>query len=863
MIKSLIQYFLLLGLMTTLGFGCQSLYKSQFKEDSANLFYEDTAKRAELVSDVEYFLDFEIGKEKAYKASVDVEFNINKSPEDLFLDLQSAKLKTLTVNSLKLTVNNSYNGFKVFINKQYLRKGKNKVTLVYDREYVKDGNGLHQSTDPEDDKVYLYTNLQPYHASRVFPGFDQPDLKAVFKMKITAPKNWQIITSVLEDEVKLVDGKKQWSFPESPKMSTYLWSLHAGPYAVFKGPKKPYPMRLFVRQSLKKHVNPKEWFPITFYGFKYFEELFGVKYPFKKYDQIIVPEFNPGAMENIAAVTFNEAYLSRGQKTILQKYSLAEVVLHELAHMWFGNLVTMKWWDDLWLNESFATFVSNLALSEHPKFKEYSWPEFYNMKLWAYSEDLMPTTHAIYTEVESTDVAFNQFDGITYGKGAAWLKQLYYRVGKKQFSEALEIYFKRHKYSNTVLNDFIQAFVEVNGDKNKKWSETWLKTAGVNKLQFECIQGKYSLKQEAVSGEDIKRDHIGVLKTNEGTFKWSSVKEKIVWSDKQPKSCSDWNYANFNDQGYFLVEYSNRDLEQIKKQWRGFKDAFLRKMLINDLWHSTLYGNLSSKAYFEFIVYVLQSETDINVINTSLSTYKMNNIESTFKQISEKVYKKHFNELESLLYSRLQSTAPGSDLQKQFFKSYIEYSISEKSNVRIVNWLSGKNLPKKLNYDLDLKWQSVTVLAEKKANYKSFLNKLKKQDKSLKAKNYLEKISAITADVKQKRELFVSMFEDKNPNLYTLKYKVSGLDYAISYKEYDNKVAYDFLEKIKKANTVQKQEVLGRLVRLSPRTCDLGIAKKVRDFVDSNHSNLNKVLTKNLKKSAKYNELCVNMIKNY
>ncbi|MCH2533710.1 MAG: aminopeptidase N [Bdellovibrionales bacterium] len=859
--KNLIQYFLLLGLMTCMGFGCQSLYKSQFQEDSANLFYQDSKTRAELIENVHYTLKFEIGKQKQFQAETEIEFNLNENKKTLFLDFQQAQLHKISVNGNKLSPKKVYNGYKVFIEKDYLQKGSNKVNLSYSRDYVVDGNGLHQSKDPADGRVYLYTNLQPYHASRVFPGFDQPDLKASFTMQISAPKNWQVVTSVLEEKVESQKDKKIWHFPKSAIMSTYLWSLHAGPYAVIQGPKKPYPMRLFVRQSLKQYVKSSEWFPITTYGFKYFEDLFGVKYPFKKYDQIIVPEFNPGAMENIAAVTFNEAYLSRGKKTILQKYNLAEVILHELAHMWFGNLVTMKWWDDLWLNESFATFVSNLALSEHNTYKSYSWPQFYDMKLWAYSEDLMPTTHAIYTEVESTDVAFNQFDGITYGKGAAWLKQLYFRVGKQQFSKALELYFKRHQYGNTILEDFIQAFVEVNGEKNKQWSEVWLKTSGVNQLQFLCKDGNYKLEQKAVSGDQIKRDHIGVLKTDSGEYPWRSMKEKIVWENKAPKECSQWNYPNYNDLGYFLVNYNEQEVQKLKSHWNDFDNSFLRKMLINDLWHSTLYGSLNLRIYFDFILEVLKSEQDINVVSTVLSNYKMSSIEAMLKQISIEKFEMHFSQLEKILLNRLNKSKAGTDLQKLFFKSYVSYSLTESSNKQIKRWLSGKALPQGLNFDLDLKWSSLIELASQGVEHANLLESLKKQDSSLKAKNYQDMLGALNLDPKGKRALYKKLFEEQNPNLYSLRYKVVGLKDFIDYKDYDTKVAFDFLEQIKKADKTQKQEVLGRLVRLAPIGCDLSRAKKVKNFVDD-HS-LNKTLIKNLKKHAKYTELCAKVIKNY
>jgi aminopeptidase N len=295
--------------------------------------------------------------------------------------------------------------------------------------------------------------------------------------------DWQVVTNTLSKDTNHVDGRKSWQFPPSPVFSTYVFALHAGPYAFWKANANGIPIRLFARKSLAKYVDHQEWLKITQQGLMFYGTQFGYPYPFAKYDQIIVPDFNEGAMENVGAVTFSERYIFRTKVTQDKHMRRADTILHEMAHMWFGDLVTMRWWNGLWLNESFATFMSSWAIDQATQFTGIWQTFFTDIKTWAYREDQLVTTHPIELPVPDTDHAEANFDGITYGKGASTLKQLSFYLSEDDFREGLQRYFQKYAFKNTTLTDFIQMLSEASSQDLSKWQHSWLQTTGVNTIQ--------------------------------------------------------------------------------------------------------------------------------------------------------------------------------------------------------------------------------------------------------------------------------------------------------------------------------------------------------------------------------------------
>lgn len=387
--------------------GCSSSKKkndnkndqTNLEQKSQNLTEAQAMARSKVLSNIEYRLHVYLDKESnEFKGQEQIEFDLSQVPTQLHLDFRGGRIAQYSVNNKDIEKIEHADGV-LKIPTNLLKKGSNHVVLHYAQNYSKDGRGLYKFKDTEDGRVYLWTQFEPFDANQFIPSFDQPDLKATLQLTVTAPADWTVITTTLENKVQTQGGPssnmKTWFFPETPKISTYLYSLHAGPYKMWKSQAGKVPLRLFVRQTMAKYVRPDFWFTISKQGFQFFDNYFAYPYPFKKYDQLIVPDFNGGAMENVAAVTFSERYLIRGEETRKNRENLGNVILHEMAHMWFGNLVTMKWWDGLWLNESFATYMAYTAMVKATEFKE-SWIDLQNKdKQWAYEEDQRVTTHAI------------------------------------------------------------------------------------------------------------------------------------------------------------------------------------------------------------------------------------------------------------------------------------------------------------------------------------------------------------------------------------------------------------------------------------------------------------------------------------
>ncbi|WP_166352890.1 aminopeptidase N [Phytoactinopolyspora limicola] len=452
-----------------------------------NLTRDEVRDRAAHVdgSSISYAVELDLtGGDTTYRSTTTVRFKAEKGAST-WLDLIAPTVHEITLNGSSLDPAQVYDGARVELPK--LPRG-NEVTVVADASYMRTGEGLHRFVDPVDDEVYLYSQFEVADARRVFACFDQPDLKATFTFTVDAPEHWVLVSNSPAAEVTVVrDGVRRWRFAETPVLSPYVAALVAGPYHEVRdeyvGHTGTVPLGLFCRRSLAEHLDTDELFDVTKRGFAFFEDVFGLPYPFAKYDQLFVPEFNAGAMENAGAVTIRDDYVFRSRVTDAAYQLRAETMLHELAHMWFGDLVTMTWWDDLWLNESFATWASMLALSEATRWEE-AWTTFaVSEKLWALRQDQLPSTHPISADIGDLDDVELNFDGITYAKGASVLKQLVAWVGREQFLDGVQAYFTEHAWGNTTLSDLFGHLEEKSGRDLSTWGQQWLQRAGVNTLR--------------------------------------------------------------------------------------------------------------------------------------------------------------------------------------------------------------------------------------------------------------------------------------------------------------------------------------------------------------------------------------------
>lgn len=461
---------------------------------------EAEARKAR-VSNVSYGLDIDlVSQPDAYQGQVIAKFDLSNASLPLNVDFTGGSVSEVVVNGESVTA--AYNGYFVTLPSTALTEGSNEVVISYTHPFDQDGTGLHRFVDPEDGNTYLYTYLWPYYSNRLFPNFDQPNIKATYQLNVRAANDWQVFSATKESAITREGDSSLWTFPTSEKFSSYVFSLHAGPYHIWEDMAGDIPVRLMARQSLAEYVAVDEWMDYTKSGLAHYDDYFEIPYPFKKYDQVIVPDFLIGAMENVAAVTFSESYVDRGTANRFNSQRRAGTILHEMAHMWFGDLVTNNWWNGLWLNESFATLMSSIAVSESTEFDDL-WHDFYlSENLTAIAADKAISTHPIEVPVLSSNDFFNVFDAITYDKGASVLNQLSRYIGRENFRLGVSNYLKRHSWSNTELVDFMDALSEQSGIDLAPWSQNWLYKAGVNKLatQLSCENGeidKLSLTQTA------------------------------------------------------------------------------------------------------------------------------------------------------------------------------------------------------------------------------------------------------------------------------------------------------------------------------------------------------------------------------
>ncbi len=452
---------------------------------------DEAAERARLVADVAYDVEFDLsdGRGDTFKATSRVTFASTAPGASTFIDLRAHHVESATLNGRPVATA----GHRVLLDDL---AETNDVVVVAHCAFQRTGTGLHRFVDPSDDAVYLHTQFEPFDAHSAYACFDQPDIKSRFRFTVRAPAAWTVVSNEpVASRHPDGAGVHVWRFEVTRPISTYVTALVAGPLHVVVDEHAPIPMALYCRTSLAPYLEPEEMFEITRAGMDFYTATFGQPYPFSKYDQLFVPEFNWGAMENAGCVTFSESYLFRSKVTDAERMARGATILHELAHMWFGNLVTMSWWGDLWLNESFATYMASWAQAEVTRFTD-AWVAFVNREVaWAVRQDQLPTSHPIVADAPDTDTALNNFDGITYSKGALVLTQLVAWVGTDALVGGLRDYFARHAWGNATLTDFLTALEKASGRKLDVWARQWLETTGVNTLELQTTidaAGRYA-----------------------------------------------------------------------------------------------------------------------------------------------------------------------------------------------------------------------------------------------------------------------------------------------------------------------------------------------------------------------------------
>lgn len=850
-------------------------------KDSLSQKYAELRKKN--ISDVRYDLKFDLTGKNQFRGTTEVRFNL-KEAFYLTLDFSQGSIEKLLVNNKELK-EFSYNNFFIEIPTNSLVKGANVIRVDYTHPYSKNGMGLYKYTDAIDGRTYIYSNFEPYKANRLFPCFDQPNLKANYVTEVRAPQSWQVISANRETVVEEFGETSLWKFPMTQKFSTYTYSLHGGEYQVWedvaKLKKREVPLRLFARQSLAKYVDRDEWFGLTKSGLKFFEKYFSTQYPYSKYDQVIVPDFNTSAMENVGAVTFNEdRFVAKAEKNRNQKRFLALVLYHEMAHMWFGNLVTMDWWNDLWLNESFATYASYVGVVASTEFEE-AWTAFNTYaKQSAYRADQSINTHPVAMEVESTAKAFSHFDGITYGKGASVLRQLSFYLGDKTYKKALKEYFKRFAHKNTTLMDFIAVMEEASKLDLQGWKERWLKTSMLNDVEvhFTCKKGKISnfeIYQTGTQEYPMLRTHktkVALFRKWRGVYKLHKTKN-IEYSGERTfvkamvgKLCPDLVYPNYKDYDYTTVTLDKKSLRHIESSLVSVQDSFLRGILWTDLWQMVLNQKMDIGRYLEVVEFngLAEDNADnlekvLNNVNTVLGEYYPRETEEWEQK--RMVWVKFF---EQAYLNKIQENIEDIEKQKIWFSHLVSLAESPDIHKEFVRLLKKRRSKIQLNFplDQDRRWDLLArIISFGAEGGDKLLQAEIKKDQSKRGALKALYVRSLNPNQLEKQKLLDEVVKSKDTKkLGYLRTLMSGL-FPNNQKEIQKQFEDHYYKVLKTIHeTADSLFVYSFTSDLAPNFCDESSSQKMEDFMEA-EKNLSFGVVKRLKAALFENKRCYEMRK--
>ncbi|WP_250286828.1 aminopeptidase N [Streptomyces atroolivaceus] len=703
-----------------------------------NLSRDEARERAELltVDGYEVALDLRsaVGEPdggdeagpRTFRSQTTIRFRAARSGASTFADLLAPSVNAVTLNGKDLDPASVFDGTRIAL--EDLAGGENVLVVDAQCAYSRTGEGMHRFVDPEDGEVYLYTQYEPADARRVFANFEQPDLKAPYRFEVTAPEGWQVRSNGAEESQ---EGEVH-RFAETLPISTYITVVVAGPYHYVSdrytrtfddGSKLEIPLGAMCRKGLAPHFDADDVFLITKQGLDFFHDHFDYPYPFGKYDQAFVPEYNLGAMENPGLVTFREEYIYRGKVTSASYERRANVILHEMAHMWFGDLVTMQWWDDLWLKESFADFMGTFSMVEATRFTD-GWITFANnRKAWAYRADQLPSTHPVTADIRDLEDAKLNFDGITYAKGASVLKQLVAYVGRDAFLEGARRYFKRHAYGNTQLGDLLSVLAETSGRDMTAWSRSWLQTAGVNVLtpvvtyDGDGRVAELAVTQEAAASHPELRPHrvaVGLYRLSpEGELvryaraETDVAGERTVVAELAGAGKPDLVLVNDDDLTYCKVRFDEVSLATLREHLGDITDPLARALCWSALWNLTRDAVLPARDFVSLVLSFAGRESDIGVLQMLHAWARS----ALVHYVAPAWREEGGRALAEGALAELRRAEPGSQHQLTWARFFAAVAASEADFRLLGELLDGSAVIDGLDVDQELRWAFLSPLA--------------------------------------------------------------------------------------------------------------------------------------------------------
>jgi aminopeptidase N len=648
-----------------------------------------------------------------------VRFRCSEPGVSTFIEVAAASLRRATLNGVELDLS----GWSTETGLDLPDLAAENTLVVEARfPYSSSGQGMHRAVDPADKEVYLYSQFETNDAQRAFACFDQPDLKSVYTWHARVPRHWKVISNmpVASVDDNVVD--KTVHFEESVRMSTYVTALCAGPYHEVRTEHDGVDLGLFCRSSVAEHLEPDELFEITKQGFDFFQDQFGVRYPLSKYDQVWVPEFNAGAMENFGCVTHADAaYIYRSAVTDFEREQRANTILHELAHMWFGDLVTMRWWDDLWLNESFAEWASHWCNANATRFSD-AWTTFLSLrKNWGYGQDQLSSTHPVYCEMPDVDAVEVNFDGITYAKGASVIKQLVAYVGIEAFLTGLRSYFDQHAWGNATFADLLSALEAASGRELGPFAAAWLETAQVNTLRPEVSvseDGVYqavSVRQEAPAEYPTLRPHrigIGLYDLVDGVL----ARRDLLGVDVAGESTAvpqltgvpapDLLLLNDEDLTYAKLRLDEHSLETVVHHLSGIQSSLARALCWAATWDMVRDGEMAARDYIELVTRALPKECDINLVSTVIRF-----LPTVLGQYTDPAWiATGWRLVAEAARDAIAESPAGSGYQLAWTRLFISAARSQEDLGTLRRWLAGTDVPPGVMIKGELRWLLVQSL---------------------------------------------------------------------------------------------------------------------------------------------------------
>ncbi|HWC36781.1 MAG TPA: aminopeptidase N [Mycobacteriales bacterium] len=657
--------------------------------------------------DVQLDLTTALSEPRRFRSTTSVTFSCIEPGATAHLDITADLVESATLNGTPIDVERAFNGQRLMLPPL---AAANELTVVAQCVYSRSGEGLHRFVDPVDGEVYLYTQFETFDAHRMFACFDQPDLKAVFRIMADAPDHWRVLSNMPSS----VEGGRHM-FEPTPRQSTYITALVAGPYEGTTATHDGIDLGVYCRRSLLEHLDAGDILEVTRQGFDAFHALFETRYAWPKYDQVFVPEFNMGAMENAGCVTFTEDYIFRSRTTDYSYERRAVTVLHEMAHMWFGDLVTMKWWDDLWLNESFAEFVSTHVTAGHTRWPDV-WTSFCNAeKTWAYRQDQLATTHPIAADIPDIEAVTTNFDGITYAKGASVLKLLAHWVGEDAFFSATRSYFAKHAHSNTTMQDLLDALEAASGRDLSAWTQQWIQTAGVNTLRAEfetdaedCFTS-FAVRQTAPAEHPTLRMHrlrIGLYDEGaDGLRRQRQLEidvagERTEVPDLIGVERPDLVLLNDDDLTYAKIRLDDRSWHTLVTSIGRLTDPLARTLCWTAAWDMTRDAEVSAGDYLDLVIAGVGQETEVGTVQTllRLAAQAIDPYGDPARSTERRT------RLAARAFELLDANPPGSDLQLAFTRAAAANATSPDQLDRVAALLEGKEQVDGLVVDTELRW---------------------------------------------------------------------------------------------------------------------------------------------------------------